>query len=172
MFKKIAAAAVALGLMATSAFSAEVFTYGYKYWAVNGYVGNGDASCVVSTHFDNGGVININVFPHADGTQYTTMTVYNPDWDPIPAVVDTQFNEAIVFKGRNTGTMSLIGTFQVYGDRKVILRELNGDFSYYFIKAREMIIFPGKVGEIRVSLVGTEAVSNALDSCMSTVRQY
>ena len=171
MFKKIAAAAIALGLMATSAFSAEVFRYGVGFWSIKGYVGNGEASCVVSTQFDNGAVVNINVFPHG-GSQYTTMTVYNPYWEPTPKVINESFNEALIFSGSKTGTVRLEGKFQIYGPQKVILRNLSGDFSYYFIKAREMIVFPGTSDQINVSLRGTQAVSNALDNCINSVLSY
>ena len=169
MFKKIAAAAIALGLMATSAFSATVFEYGVGFWSIKGYVGDGDASCVVSTSFNNGAQINVNVFPKYDGSQYTTMTVYNPNWTPTPKLLNESFNEALVFRGQNVGTVRLEGQFQIYGSRKVILRNLSGDFSYYFIKAREMIVFPGTRDQINVSLRGTQAVSNALDECIATV---
>ena len=172
MFKKIAAAVIALGLMATSAVSAEVFNYGVGYWSIKGHVGNGDASCVVSTRFDNGGLININVFPRRDGSQYTTMTVYNPYWTPTPKFMNESFNGALIFAGSRTGVVRLDGQFQIYGSRKVILRNLSGDFSYYFIKAREMIVFPGTSDQITVSLRGTQAVSNALDSCINTVLSY
>lgn len=169
MFKKIAAAVVALGLMATSAFSYTVYDYGVGYWSIKGYVGdNGSANCVVSTSFTNGGLININVFPK-DGGQYTTMTVYNPSWAPTPKVLNESFNEALIFRGNRTGTVKLDGRFQIYGPKKVILRRLSGDFSYYFIQAREMVVFPGTSDEFTVSLVGTQAVSNALDECLSEV---
>jgi hypothetical protein len=169
MFKKIAAAVIALGFMATSAFSATVFEYGVGFWTIKGYVGDGDASCVVSTQFTNGGQLNVNVFPRTDGTQYTTMTVYNPDWAPTPKLLNESFTEAIVFRGSKFGTVRLNGQFQIYGPRKVILRELSGDFSYYFIKARDMIVFPNTRDQINISLRGTQAVSNALDSCIATV---
>lgn len=172
MFKKFAAAVIALGLMATSAVSAEVFNYGVGFWNIKGHVGNGDASCVVSTRFDNGGLININVFPRRDGSQYTTMTVYNPYWAPTPKFMNESFNEALIFVGSRTGTVKLTGQFQVYGSRKVILRSLSDDFSYLFINARDMVVFPGTSDQIVVSLRGTQAVSNALDSCKATVLQY
>lgn len=169
MFKKIAAAVIALGLMATSAVSAEVFRYSVGYWTIKGHVGNGDASCVVTTRFDNGGLININVFPKRDGSQYTTMTVYNPYWAPTPKLLNESFNEALIFVGSRTGAVRLNGQFQIYGSQKVILRNLSSDFSYLFIEAREMIVFPGTSDQITVSLRGTQAVSNALGTCINRV---
>lgn len=169
MFKKIVASAIAIGFMATSAVSAEIFRYAAGDWSIRGFVGEGDASCVVSTQWTNGAQINVNVFPRYDGTRYTTMTVYNPYWVPTDKLINESFNNTIIFSGRLTGTVRLGGQFQIYGPQKVILRELTSDFSYYFIMAREMIIFPGTADQINVSLRGTQAVSNALEACVHTV---
>lgn len=169
MLKKIAATAVALSIMASSALSAEVFRRNTGQWSIRGHVGNSDASCVVSTHWGNGAQININVFPQHSGGQYTTMTIKNPNWYPVNSHMNEPFVGDIIFRGRGIGTVRLTGEFQIYGSRKVILRNLTGAFSDYFIAAREMIIFPGTADEMRVGLKGTRAASYALTECINKV---
>ena len=169
MLKKIAAGLVALGLMTSSALSAEVFRYNTGQWTIRGHVGNGDASCVLSTYWGNGAQINVNVFPRYDGSQYTTMTIKNPNWYPADAHMNEPFIGDIVFRGRNIGTVRLTGEFQIYGSRKVILRNLSGAFSDYFIAAREMIIFPGTPDQMVVGLRGTRDASYALTDCVNAV---
>jgi hypothetical protein len=169
MFKKIVAGTIALAFMASSALSAEVFRRNTGQWTITGHVGNNDASCVVSTYWGNGAQININVFPKRNGSQYTTMTIKNPNWYPVNSHMNEPFVGEIAFRGKSIGTVRLTGEFQIYGSRKVILRNLTNTFSDYFIAAREMIIFPGTADEMRVGLKGTRAASYALTGCIDRV---
>lgn len=171
MLKKIATGLVALALMSSTAVSAEVYKRNTGQWTISGHVGNGDASCVLSTYWGNGAQINVNIFPRYDGSQYTTMTITNPNWRPVNAHMNEPFLADIIFVGRAIGTVRLTGEFQIYGSRKVILRNLSGAFSDYFIAAREMIIFPGTADEMVVGLRGTRNASYALTDCINKVLQ-
>lgn len=168
MFKKITAGILALGLLTTTAISAQVYRYDSGQWSINGYRDASEASCVVSTFWSNGAQININIFPSRDGSQYTTMTIYNPLWEPIDTETNTPFDAEILFKGR-FGVIRLTGEFQIYGPQKVIVRNLSKDFSDLFIAARKMIIFPGKAEEMVVGLTGTRNGAYALTECINTV---
>lgn len=169
MLKKIATGLVALAMMSTTAISAEVFRSNSGQWKITGHVGNGDPNCVVSTYWGNGAQININIFPRYDGSQYTTMTIKNPNWYPTNMHMNEPFIGDIIFRGRAIGTVRLSGEFQIYGSRKVILRNLSGAFSDYFIAAREMILFPGTSEQMVVGLRGTRDASYILNDCINTV---
>lgn len=168
MFKKLLVGCMALALAATPALSAEVYRYNSGQWVISGHVENNEASCVVSTFWDNGAQININVFPKRDGTQYTTMTIYNPAWDPVNLPINESFTGDIIFKG-SFGTVRLSGVWQIYGPQKVILRDLSSDFSNLFIAARKMVIFPNSREKMIVGLTGTRNGTYALAECINTV---
>jgi len=169
MLKTLAASALAFTLMATSAFSAEVYRANSGQWTISGHRSGNEMSCVVSTYWGNGAQININIFPKYDGSQYTTMTITNPNWYPTDMHMNEPFVGDIIFVGRAIGTVRLSGEFQIYGSKKVILRNLTDAFSDYFIAAREMIIFPGTPDQMVVGLRGTRAASYALTDCVNAV---
>lgn len=168
MIKKLAAGAVALGLMLSTAVGAEVYRNGSGQWSITGHRDGNDVSCVLSTFWDNGARINVNVFPRYNGGQYTTMTVFNPAWSYVDLPVNEPFDGEIIFIGR-FGTIRATAEFQIYGPQKVILRNLSREFSDYFIESRRMILFPGTSDEMSVGLRGTRDASYFLTDCINRV---
>lgn len=168
MIKKLAAGVIVLGLMVSVAISAEVYSNGSGQWTIKGHTDGNETSCVLSTYWSNGARINVNVFPRYDGGQYTTMTVYNTSWSYVDLPINEPFDGEIIFIGR-FGTVRLTAEFQIYGPQKVILRNLNREFSKYFIESRRMILFPGTSDEMSVGLRGTRDASYFLTECINRV---
>jgi len=170
MINKIAAGLLALGLLTGIASAAEVYRANTGQWTLYGHRSGDEISCVLSTFYSNGTQININVFPRYDGTQYTTMTVTNPDWDNISLPAGSVIDAQIAFYGNRTGAHTLYAPFQVYGSRKVILRDLSDAFSDLFIWANSMVLFPTAPYELTVGLSGTRKASYLLTDCINTVK--
>lgn len=168
MIKKISTGLFAFGLMISTALAAEVYSRNSGQWTITGHRDSTDASCVLSTFWNNGARINVNIFPRYDGGQYTTMTVYNPRWTYLDIPLNEPFDGDIIFIGR-FGSVRLSAEFQIYGPQKVILRNLSRDFSDYFIESRQMIIFPNTADEMIVGLRGTRDASYFLTDCINRV---
>jgi hypothetical protein len=168
MIKKIATAILTLSVLSSAAIGAEVYRSHSGQWTITGHRDSTDASCVLSTFWDNGARINVNIFPRYDGSQYTTMTIYNPHWSYLDIPINEPFDGEIVFIGR-FGSVRLTTEFQIYGPQKVILRNLSREFSDYFIESRSMIIFPNTSDEMTVGLRGTRDASYYLTDCINRV---
>jgi hypothetical protein len=129
MIKRIlAVAALTIGLLAAPGIvnAKRVYNESDGAWTIQGYAEDGKRSCVISTYWPDGKRININVFPRADGSQYTTMTIKNPNWS-----MDVGYTENsdidFVFDDGSAGTLN--ADWARKDSETLIARELTAAFS-------------------------------------------
>lgn len=160
---------LSFAFMISTANAVQVYERVFGDWYLHGHQQGSEMSCVASTAFTDGTRININVFPRRDGSQYTTMTVSNPQWyfsQPIGSNIETN----ISFVGSKVGHISFDAHGQVYSKDKIIFRDLNENFGNNFRDARHMILFPDTVDRLVVSLAGTSAMGYGLADCINIVK--
>ena len=152
--------------------AATVYSFDYGRWHLKGYadvIDRGDNACVLSTEWNDGKKIQVNIFPKYDGSSNVTMTVLNPAWNNSSWSIDQRFNVRFDFASSQYLNMAVTGQAQIYSREKIILRGLNATFINYFVRYDAMTLFSGSGQQLTVNLEGTAALTNDLASCITTV---
>ena len=94
-------------------------------WTIRGFVVNEyDRFCLVSSYWDDGSRVNINIFPKEDGSIYSTLTVKNVEWNLNHLDKNTDYTEDFVFKYSHRPDERLPSYARVNDNNTFIFRHL------------------------------------------------
>ena len=177
--KKFLMVALASSMLVTSALADEVFSSQKGLWTIKGYANNPDptdVSCVISTTWSEVldiNQLNINIFPHVDGSQNATLTMREARWNGHGESSAKKWKSKVRFISNNGLRVdNLPIVWQWYpnnNDQTIIARNISQKMSQFIVESETMVLFPDTQGEITVSLKGTRQIVQDLSDCIDQV---